>query len=217
MSSNNTPVFRSSMGGFNKKDVTDYIAKLNLEFSETLEEKDESIKKLKKELAEAHSAVDEQNELSNEQANEELDKANSLISAQNEQIEVLNEKITTLEAELAKAVSRLESESAKAAQYDSVTCRMGEIFVEASNDADRIRSQAKKTADELIAVTEADCKEKCEKVEAYLVNASKSRSEEISKLLADAQKAITDILRDFEMKATTISTVTADDCFRSEE
>ena len=40
MSSKDTPVFRSSVGGFNKKDVTDYISRLNRDYCEAVEEKD---------------------------------------------------------------------------------------------------------------------------------------------------------------------------------
>ncbi len=207
MNTMDTPAFRSSMGGFNKKDVNDYIARLNREFCELTAAKDEEIKNLKKSLADAKNAFDSAAETSTEAAAAELERANSLIGAQTEQLEAQSEKIAALEKELAEANQRLSLSSSKVAQYDSATSRMGEIFLEASNDAERIRAQAKVSADELIERTEADCKERLIKVEAYLTEISRTRSNEIAKLLVEVQADISNIMENFESKTKQLVSV----------
>ena len=207
MKNDNSPAFRSSMSGFNKKDVTEYITKLNREFTDSLNERDGEIKSLKEKLKEAEEKLSEANESVNVEAAAELERANNLIAAQNTQLEELNRKIAQLEAELSEVNSKMETHSSKITQYESMTARMGEIFMEASADADRIRTEAREAASLLTANTESECEMRRAKLEAELTAISESKRAQMSLLLSDAQRDIAAVIESFGAKTRAVAAV----------
>lgn len=204
------PTFRSSMSGFNKKDVNEYISKLNYEYSQVIEGKDAEIAELKKTMDSLRAEFEQKLAQPETEAAAELEKANNLITAQTEQIEAQAQKLASLEAKLSEATSKLDFYGTKINQYDSMTTRMGEIFMEASSDADRIRTDAKAAAEALIAKTDAECSAKREAAEQLLSEISQARKEQLSALLTAATDDILGILSNFEEKTAELAKVSLD-------
>jgi len=211
--STSTPSFRTQMGGFNKKDVTGYISRLSHEYDEVLAEKDAEINALKKRLADTEEAMKEVGQSQSEAAKDELDKANSIITAQNERLETADKKVAELEAKVAELNAKLDKYvdiDSKCSRYESMTTRMGEIFMEASADADRIRNDAKNAADALVAKTDAECKARKTLIESSLNELAESRKAEILRLFDEAHEDIVSILAVFGSKSAELSKVSVD-------
>lgn len=193
-----SPAFRGSLRGYNKSDVNEYLLKLNREFDSALSEKDEEISNIGAKLNAANAEIES---IKKDVAkSEELDKANSVIAAQNEKIEELTEQVERLKAELSSTMASLESYgevSAKVSQYETMTNKMGEIYMEATADADRLRREAKQAADELKAKTEKECAERKAQLEVQLREFASLRKGEISRLLSESQAEIDRVLAIF--------------------
>ena len=163
--------FRTSVSGFNKADVLEYLDKLNADFREesarssaALEEKNKKIEalteeaeKLRAELAEAKALYDGALTIAAE-IREELDKTkNSLaeceavIASQTELIDKLKkpEEIPAEEGEPDAETER------KAELYDGVSSQLGDILIAANKSADEIiagaNERARRISDEAAA------------------------------------------------------------------
>lgn len=148
-------IFRTSMGGFNKADVTEYIDKQNAEFKKVtqslnnlLSEKDAKIEELngvieelsskltaaEAEAASSSAASDELKRLT-----EELDSANAVILLKDEEIEKLKAEVTGEESETER----------KAGLYDDMSSQVGDILISANKSADGIIAEATAKAEEI--------------------------------------------------------------------
>ncbi len=206
MENSASPAFRTSISGYNKADVNEYILKLNTEYSRSLADKDEEIASLKSELDAANTALnDAKNTATSER---ELESANNVIAAQTEQLEALRRELDEAKAELSLVKSELDrigDISDKMDQYENMTTRMGEIYMEATTDADRIRKEAKQAADELLLKTTEDCRERRQQLEARLSDFAAIRKEEIARLLNESQAEIDRVLAIFGEKSRALT------------
>ncbi len=201
-----SPAFRTSISGYNKADVNEYILKLNTEYSRGLAEKDEEIASLKSELEAANTALNDAKNTADSE--KELESANNVIAAQTEQLEALKRELDEAKAELSATKSELErigDLSDKMEQYENMTTRMGEIYMEATTDADRIRKEAKQAADELLSKTAEDCRERRQQLEARLSDFAAIRKEEIARLLGESQAEIDRVLAIFGEKTRALT------------
>lgn len=162
MNKNNAPVFRKSMSGFNKEDVTSYIINMSKRYSETEASFKYEIDRLNYELTTKNKAY--------EQSCLEFEKTVSVkdlqIDSQNQEIERLKAMLGEKEAEIDALVSNLQSatekvktenpytstiaENDKAILFDSISSKTGEIMILACKTADDIIAKAQKEADEII-------------------------------------------------------------------
>ena len=160
--SNTKAVFRTSMGGYNKQDVNNYIAGLSDSFNaekRALEAKINELNESLKTQGDISTAADEcRTELM--QKKTELESAESVISAQNNKLDALkNEndslraRINSLESELAATNDKLkllaESEE-KLQKYDMMSARVGDLMIEAASSAEKIKAEAKSAAAETL-------------------------------------------------------------------
>ncbi len=199
-----SPVFRTSMGGFNKKDVNEYIARLCQDY-------DARVLELEDQLADAKAKLDEVTENNakeaEKQASEELQRANNLIVAQNEQIDTLKGEKESLQGELDSLKARLgdfEALENKLLQYESMTNRMGEIFMEATADAERIKNEAKFQSDAMLAKTEMECRSRRAAADTQLKKLAESRKAELTRLFEETRTGITRILTAFSERSQAI-------------
>lgn len=176
--------FRSSVSGFNKKDVTAYIQKLNAEMAlrdgaakEQLSLKDgriaqqeSELERLKAELAEALSRA------------EELEKAQSENAALREENERL---VSELEAAPKLTEAELRVLEEKAAMYDNMSSQLGEIMINANKTADSIVKDANikaegiiKTASEAAGAIKETMMKRAEKITGELRGAVKTISQD---------------------------------------
>lgn len=206
MKSKGAPVFRSSMGGFNRKDVNEYIAKLCGNFEQREAESEKALDELREKLSEYEKkAADFEAALSdNEALKRSLEEAEALIAVQNEKLAEYEETTAKLTASIEESEKKLEEASEleeKLRQYDSMTSRMGEIFMEATADAERIRRDAKLASDELARAAAEECRRRQAEIYKKLDEFAVARKSEINRLLEHTQGTINGALRDFESKA----------------
>lgn len=206
MANSASPAFRTAISGYNKADVNEYILKLNTECGKGLADKDEEIASLKSELEAANAALN--NTKNTEELEKELESANNVIAAQTEQLEALKRELDEAKEELSLVKSELDhigDVSDKMEQYENMTTRMGEIYMEATTDADRIRKEAKQAADELLLKTTEDCRERRQQLEAKLSDFAAIRKEEIARLLAESHAEIDRALAIFGEKTRALT------------
>ncbi len=217
-----SPAFRTAMGGFNKKDVTEYISRLCREYDDKIAELDEKINALTSELEKCREELSEKDsklaELTDSKAQEEADKiseeaerANNLIAAQNEQITVQKEETESLRAELEAAKAKLSdyaSLESKLEQYESMTNRMGEIFMEATADAERIKNEAKLSSEAMLSKTEAECRSRRVDAELQLKKLTETRKNELTRLVDETQLEINRVLVGFSERTRALSSDT---------
>lgn len=162
MNKHNAPVFRKSMSGFNKEDVTSYIINMSKRYSETEASFKYEIDRLNYELgvktksceqlgADLEKAVSEnKNELVN--LAEENAKLKAMIDEKNTEIESLIKNLQQL-SNKAKADDPFASNIAdneKAVLFDSISSKTGEIMLIACKTADDIIAKAQKEAEDII-------------------------------------------------------------------
>ncbi len=206
MENQTSPAFRNALGGYKKQDVNEYLLKLNREFDEAIAAKEKEMASVREELAVANAELENQKE--KQCCESDLENANSVIAAQNEQIVKLKEEIEKLTADLSTANARLGSYdelSCKLEQYESMTNRMGEIYMQATADAERLRSEAKQTADEIKIKTEKECSDRKFQVETQLREFAAIRKDEISRLLGESQAEIDRVLAIFGEKSRALT------------
>ena len=206
MANSASPAFRTAINGYNKADVNEYILKSNTEYGKGLADKDEEIASLKSELEAANTALNDAKATAS--LEKELESANNVIAAQTEQLEALKRELDEAREELSLVKSELDhigDVSDKMEQYENMTTRMGEIYMEATTDADRIRKEAKQAADELLLKTTEDCRERRQQLEAKLSEFAAIRKEEIARLLGESQAEIDRALAIFGEKTRALT------------
>ncbi len=208
-----SPAFRTSLSGFNKADVNDYIAKLSNEFDEKNTELEKEIERLKAELEntkELLSAEKEKLEASESRLSDDselsckLEDAERIIASQNEQLDAKSAEIERLNAEIAGTAEKLahfsEIES-KISEYEAMSARMGNIFMGATAEADKIKENAKAQADALVRETEEKCDKHALLVEKTLLDYAISQRSVIDELFDTTHKSIANVLDVYEKKA----------------
>ena len=93
----------------------------------------------------------------------------------------------------------------KIKEYESMTSRMGEIFMEATAEAERIRRDAKASSEEYARAAAEECRRRQAEVYRKLDEFAIARRAEINSLLDKARGSINVALRDFESKACSLS------------
>lgn len=187
------PTFRTSMGGYNKQDVNEYIASLSESFEHQKTEYEKKIAQISVISEELQEKVDSFTKSdSGENTSNELYMANSLIAEQQQTLEKrldelkekdmklaeYDEKIASLEAELEKFK---ESEE-KLSEYDRMSKKMGEILIKAASSAEQITAEAEKKAADILRSSEEKTRE--------LSSQAKEMSENLDKRYANAVAAI---------------------------
>ncbi len=149
-----TFAFRTSMGGFNKKDVNNYIASLSQSFAEKSKEYEASIESLNSvvdELKKNISALEAESVKSSEldALNEQLTQANSLLDARAKQVDSLTAERDELKAKLDAMTAKLSlfaGMEEKLGDYERMKIKMGELYLEAASSAERIKTDAENYA-----------------------------------------------------------------------
>lgn len=162
MNRHNAPIFRKSMNGFNKEDVTSYIVNMSKRYSETEASFKYEIDRLNYELTTKNKAY--------EQLNVDLGKA---VSEKEKEIELLKEENEALKAAVEEKNSEIDSlvknlnqasaqnkqndpyasaieDNEKALLFDSISAKTGEIMILACKTADDIIAKAQKEAEDII-------------------------------------------------------------------
>ena len=150
--------FRSSVGGFNKQDVNEYILEINRRFNESREEYESQKVALKAKIGDLEAA--------NSALNEEITAANTALQTAREDAASTDERLRAAEAEIEALRGQLEaipesafhedpsdpdSESRKAELYDKISSQVGDIMINASRNAEEIIRRAEETAEKMIS------------------------------------------------------------------
>ena len=202
MDNSTTPVFKTAVSGFNKSDVNAYIAKLGRDFDEQKKELKKEIEDLKACLAEneSKSALKAEASSANDDSlKAELERANELISALSKELEDAKLEAEILKGDLdnaQKELARFAQFEEKASQYETMSARMGEIFMEATADAERMRNEAKQTTETLVTDTENQCREKILLTEKKLDDFAEARKAEIGRLFDETQLKVNELLKE---------------------
>ncbi len=173
-----TPIsFRTSMGGYNKDDVNRYIQQMHFQFSRAEEQKEAEITKLRQELSSKQQNADADGELKkeNEELKARLEEGSASSAAMKAELEELRASLAAAREELDAAKATLEEKSTEfaafrekteggereqlAQRYEKMSCQLGDIFLTANADADRIRSEAEKEASGIRADAEKQASE----------------------------------------------------------
>ena len=212
-------MFRTSMGGFNKADVTEYIDKQNAEFRKVtqslnglLAEKDAEIAALKEraEKAEAELSTLPEKE---EKIKELEDKAAGLelrLSELGRENGELEAKINELESKVSSETSENER---KAGLYDDMSSQVGDILISANRSADGIIAEANAKAAKINEKAASDAEElrlaftaKMAEISEKAKNGVKASAEEYrAKMRAELNQlraALTDAVVSVDEKST---------------
>ncbi len=175
MSKSFGPIFRKSVGGYNKSDVNTYIEDISIRHKSREEELEAKISRLEKKLEETEALLKEaqSRDFSEESAAytkqiEELETkvqdGTNIIAAKNEHIEKLEAEIAEKTSQISDMELRLNeleenSKSAnelleKAKQYDLLSRRLGDLMLKAGDTAEKIVSDANQKAFSLISEAE---------------------------------------------------------------
>ena len=148
-------IFRTSMGGFNKADVTEYIDKQNAEFKKItqslnnlLAERDAKIVELNGVIEEltAKLTAAEAEAAASSAASDELARLNTELDSANANLMQKDEEIEKLKAEISGSESEKER---KAELYDDMSSQVGDILISANKSADGIIAEATAKAEEI--------------------------------------------------------------------
>lgn len=163
-----TKLFRTSMNGFNKSDVTSYIEKMNFDFKKETEhlnvqlaEKDRLLKDSKEKVKEytRNTAKSERLQELLDQAEQKiaslekkLFESEELINAQNDALDSLCEENESLKNSSIKEDGAQEDGqiAEKARLYDEMSSKIGQILIDANRNADAILTDARRCADSII-------------------------------------------------------------------
>ena len=162
MNRQNAPVFRKSINGFNKEDVTSYIINMSKRYSETEASFKYEIDRLNYELT-TKSKANEQLGLDIEKIVSEKERAlsalqeenaglRSIIEEKNAEIETLVKNLQTSASDNKKDdpyASAIE-ENEIAILFDSISNKTGEFMILACKTADDIIAKAQKEAEDII-------------------------------------------------------------------
>ena len=155
-------LFRTSLQGFNKQDVTDYIDNLNIRYNKQTDELEDEITALKKELEampelirakEDYDKLKEENELLQKEKNDLAD-ALKAQGAELEEKEQLLEEAFSENAEYRKRIKQLEATSkdylSSNTGRDNFTEEFEEILSQARKEAESVIVRAKELAGEIV-------------------------------------------------------------------
>ncbi len=168
--------FRTSLSGFNKADVLEYLDKQNADFLEesrrsaaALEEKSKKaeeltaeVEKLAAELSDAKTQAEEAKAKAEElaaaltEAKRALSESEAVIASQTELIDSLKKDAEAHEADGTEKDAETER---KAELYDGVSSQLGDILITANKSADEIIEAANKKAESIIAEAAESAKE----------------------------------------------------------
>ena len=212
-------MFRTSMGGFNKADVTEYIDKQNAEFRKVtqslnglLAEKDAEIAALKERAEKAEAELSTLSE-KEEKIKELEDKAAGLelrLSELGRENGELEAKINELESKVSSETSENER---KAGLYDDMSSQVGDILISANRSADGIIAEANAKAAKINEKAASDAEElrlaftaKMAEISEKAKNGVKASAEEYrAKMRAELNQlraALTDAVVSVDEKST---------------
>lgn len=215
-------MFRTSMGGFNKADVTEYIDKQNAEFRKVtqslnglLAEKDAEIAALKERAEKAEAELSSLSE-KEEKIKELEDKAAGLelrLSELGRENGELEAKINELESKVSSETSENER---KAGLYDDMSSQVGDILISANRSADGIIAEANAKAAKINEKAASDAEElrlaftaKMAEISEKAKNGVKASAEEYrAKMRAELNQlraALTDAVVSVDEKSTMLS------------
>ena len=184
--------FRTAMGGYNKKDVNDYITALSERYDKQVglisshldtevarcEELECRIKMLERELqlrpAEAadKAALDQAQAMVTARTEQvdalsaERDEYKNALESANRELAAAKKELDVQAKELAEAKTALEAldrERAQLAEYEQMKSKMGELYLEAVASTNRMRTEAEEYAAKRRADSDAE-------LEAYRAN-----------------------------------------------
>lgn len=223
-------LFRTSLGGFNREDVNNYIEKLNNELAEReklakkkLEAAEAKCRELADRIAELEAATAKVAELESEaQAREKLiAEYIEKVEHQTAEIEALKASNNSAESEITMLTDEIASLSeaiSKSEKYDDISSQIGEIILSARSTADGILAKAEEEASKKLLNADALMQNAANEFNSRTDSATSNIKAQLAGLASDAyaslaQKAAgtSDMLRDL---AAHISTVAED--FRHE-
>lgn len=123
--------FKSSMLGFNKKNVNNYILQLTNDMAERVSKKEETIKKLNQEISELKEKV-------SRFESERSVIADSIIKAKNEAKKIISEAIEQAEIQKTNILTDISKETEK---LESVKTEIRDLKAAALNVVDNYRRQ----------------------------------------------------------------------------
>ena len=168
---NNNGKFGKALFGFNRNDVIDFIENMATDAEKTLNERDVTIEELKQTIAEKDQAI-----------------ANA-----HKQNSELNEKIKSVEAEILQLREIAEKFRDEMNSRSAMNERIGEVYVEAKESAERLIQKAARSADEIVKSANS-CAEKT------LDNISGAQAD-----IINAKQKLISMATDFEKKLDSIS------------
>ncbi|MBQ8508649.1 MAG: hypothetical protein IJ493_01965 [Clostridia bacterium] len=214
MDSGKSAAFRTAVGGFNKKDVNNYIAALSEKNNETIRSYEEQITSLNERIAglEQQNSAAETSDQEISSLREQLEQANALIAAQNEQ---LAEKSAALEKSaselddanrrLSELTARLESLNEaedKLRDYGYIKSNLGEIMADAASQAEKMKADAADTVQARLRDLEARERELLERqnaradaLEAKYQAAVRALNARLDVMAKDGLASLTELLR----------------------
>ncbi len=156
--------FRTSMGGFNKKDVNNYIAALSRGFEEKAKAYESELAsmsaaadEMQRQIAELEAARIQPSEL--DALREELTHANAMLDARSKQIDTLTAERDELKSQLSDMTAKLSlfaGMEEKLGDYERMKVKMGELYLEAASSAERIKSDAEAYANARRSAVDAE-------------------------------------------------------------
>ena len=227
-------MFRTSVSGFNKADVTAYVDKQNADFRELTEKMNAALSGKDAEIASLRSEINELKKKDEEIAalQAELDgykqkaaefekKSGSSDPAE------LSAKLSEAESRIAEKeaeIERLKTEAAakgkeserKAVLYDDMSAQLGDIIITANKSADGILSDARAEAEKIKEQALADANEfrsnftaRMARISAELRSNTRTAEEnyknEISSGLEDMRKLLTETIKAVDEKSALFS------------
>ncbi|MBQ7822440.1 MAG: hypothetical protein IJ391_09205 [Clostridia bacterium] len=223
MSNTSGQLFRKTLNGYNKNDVNDYIENMSIRAKKREEELEARIAKLESSLDEVNkrAAEAESRDFSEEAAvyeekirelEEKISDCEKVNAAKSEYIEKLEASLVEKNAEINEHTARIfQMEQTineatgtleKAAQYDNLSRRLGEIMLGAGNTAEKIVADANEKAASLIAeaskkrdhcldVLKKYTEKYCDKLSEVTVASAQERLDRIHSEMAEFEASIT--------------------------
>lgn len=143
--------FKTKMfGGFNKKQVLEYIDEIHSGFNEKSAAFQEEINQLNKENEQLAASVEKSYD-ENQKLQADI---NQLLEQKNSSLKLLKQKdaeILDHKEKVRRAVFQMESMKAKCSKYDEIHLRINDLISESKNMAKKIVSDARVEANEIIA------------------------------------------------------------------
>ena len=223
--------FKNALGGYNKKDVNEYLAAVSAEMRSREEINEVKRERLERQVEDERTAK----EIIRAQLDElgfELYEANARETELKNAVTGLTSRVAELEAELAKKTDEanlssdeldkiseivgIETEESdgdldtaqKAAIYDKLSERIGEIMLKADSNAEQIMTGAMERSDEMIsnAQKDSDALIKAAEAEAASIrehykNIVSAYYEEVAAFVSDIREAISSFIGDIGAKS----------------